>query len=184
MMKDIVFAIWFFLPVGLANSAPIYIAAIPVLKKFSYPMDFHATWRGKRVFGSHKTFRGLLAGILLAILTVWLQKYLYNHIETLKYVIPAEYQEMDAVIFGTLAALGALLGDAIESFFKRQVGVKPGKSWFPFDQLDYIIGGIIATAFYTVLPVTIYGWIIIIWFGLHLIFSWIGYMVGLKESPL
>ncbi len=184
MMKDILLAIWFFLPVGLANSAPIYGAVLPVLKKFNYPMDFHATFRGKRVFGSHKTFRGLFAGIVLAILTVLVQQYLYNHIDVLKYMIPAEYQEMDAVIFGILCALGALLGDAIESFFKRQVGVKPGKSWFPFDQLDYILGGIVATACYIVLPLTIYIWIIFIWFGLHLIFSWIGYMVGLKESPL
>ena len=35
---------------------------------------------------------------------------------------------------------GALLGDIVESFFKRRVGRKRGENWIPFDQLDFILG--------------------------------------------
>jgi CDP-2,3-bis-(O-geranylgeranyl)-sn-glycerol synthase len=35
---------------------------------------------------------------------------------------------------------GALLGDIIESFFKRRVGRKRGEDWIPFDQIDFILG--------------------------------------------
>jgi len=35
---------------------------------------------------------------------------------------------------------GALLGDIVESFFKRRKGIERGKDWIPFDQLDFIIG--------------------------------------------
>ena len=35
---------------------------------------------------------------------------------------------------------GALIGDIIESFFKRRVGIERGKNWIPFDQLDFILG--------------------------------------------
>jgi CDP-2,3-bis-(O-geranylgeranyl)-sn-glycerol synthase len=32
------------------------------------------------------------------------------------------------------------VGDAVKSFFKRQIGVAPGASWIGFDQLDFFIG--------------------------------------------
>ena len=35
---------------------------------------------------------------------------------------------------------GALLGDIIESFFKRRIGKKRGEDWIPFDQIDFILG--------------------------------------------
>ena len=38
---------------------------------------------------------------------------------------------------------GALIGDAVESFFKRQIGVSHGNPWIPFDQIDYTIGAIL-----------------------------------------
>jgi CDP-2,3-bis-(O-geranylgeranyl)-sn-glycerol synthase len=183
-MEQLFFALWFFLPVGLANTAPILAMKIPGLRGLTYPMDFHANYRGKRVFGAHKTFRGLVAGILLSILIVLLQQYLYRQSSFLQQVSPFDYGQLNPYIFGTLCATGALFGDAIESFFKRQAGVKPGKSWFPFDQIDYIAGGIICTAVYRMLPLSVYLLIGIVWFGMHLLFSWIGYKLGLKDSPI
>ena len=38
---------------------------------------------------------------------------------------------------------GALLGDVIESFFKRRVGKDRGQDWIPFDQLDFLVGALI-----------------------------------------
>lgn len=185
MNIDSVFlALWFFLPVGIANSAPVFAKAIPGLREINYPMDFHMTFKGKRVFGSHKTFRGLIAGILLSVGIVLLQQYLYGNSEWLREHLSLNYFHINPVQLGTLSALGALLGDAIESFFKRQIGVAPGKSWFPFDQTDYIIGGILFTALYRPLPIIVYLLIVVIWFGMHLLFTWIGYIVGLKDSPL
>lgn len=183
-MEQVFFALWFFLPVGLANSAPVFAMAIPGLKTVNYPMDFYGTFRGKRIFGSHKTFRGLIAGILVAILTVWLQQYLFVRIPYLQENSLLDYQQINPFVFGTVCAVGALFGDASKSFFKRQIGVKPGKTWFPFDQVDYIIGGILATAFYVILPVSTYLFILIIWFGMHLLSSWIGYLLGLKDTPI
>ena len=36
--------------------------------------------------------------------------------------------------------LGAGVGDAVKSFFKRRVGIAPGSSWLFFDQLDFFVG--------------------------------------------
>jgi CDP-2,3-bis-(O-geranylgeranyl)-sn-glycerol synthase len=38
---------------------------------------------------------------------------------------------------------GALLGDIVESFFKRRIGRDRGQDWIPFDQLDFIVGALV-----------------------------------------
>jgi len=83
-----------------------------------------------------------------------------------------------------LFAIGALGGDAIESFFKRQRNIKSGGSWVPFDQLDYIIGSVLVSLFFVILTPMQYVWIFIVWFILHLLASYLGYLVGLKKDPI
>lgn len=166
LFDQIFFAIWFFLPVGVANCTPIFASKIPLLNQWTYPIDFYQTYRGKRIFGDHKTIRGLITGILAAIATAAIQQSTFN-----------------PIIFGTTCAVGALGGDAVKSFFKRQFGIASGKKWFPFDQLDYIIGGIIATSFFIRLSIFEYITIVLIWFFLHIISSKIGYFLKLKSVP-
>lgn len=186
LLNVVLFAFWFFLPVGVANMAPVLVAKLPLLKQFTYPLDFYKTYRGKRVFGDHKTVRGLIAGIILSIATISLQQYLYYLDISLLHLFAFDYLEVvNPFIFGTLAALGALLGDAIESFFKRQINVAPGRSWFPFDQIDFIIGGIVFL--YPYFPLSSYIFYLVIltvWFGMHILVSWTGYMLGVKDAPI
>ena len=44
---------------------------------------------------------------------------------------------------GLLLGSGALIGDAVKSFFKRKEGIKPGNRFIPWDQLDYSIGSLV-----------------------------------------
>jgi CDP-diglyceride synthetase len=85
---------------------------------------------------------------------------------------------------GFLLALGALLGDLIKSMVKRRVGVPSGRSWFPYDQLDYIIGGLLLSACVVVLHASQYVWVVFVYFGVHLLASYIGYLLKLKDSPI
>jgi CDP-2,3-bis-(O-geranylgeranyl)-sn-glycerol synthase len=183
-MQTILSVLWFFLPVGIANTAPIFAAHIGLLKNYTYPMDFYRTFRGKRIFGDHKTFRGLIAGVILAVITILLQEYLYQRFSFIRRISVIDYTEVRPFVFGFLCTAGALIGDALKSFFKRQVGVPPGKAWVPFDQIDYVIGGIIATSFYIRLHIVFYLLAIIVWVGMHVLSTYIGYILGLKESPI
>lgn len=185
MLKDLFFAIWFFLPAAVANVTPIFAANIRWLKKYDYPMDCNKTFRGIRVFGSHKTWRGLVVGIICATITLWLQQLIVDHSSYVaSWTDQVDYTALPVLILGPLFGLGALLGDAIESFFKRQRGVKPGDGWFPFDQTDYIIGGAIATMPFIQLSIWQYVWLICIWLVVHVIASYIGYKLGLKDKPI
>jgi CDP-2,3-bis-(O-geranylgeranyl)-sn-glycerol synthase len=185
MFKEIFFAVWFFLPAGIANVTPIFVAHIPRLKHYDAPIDFGKTYRGKRVFGSHKTWRGLIAGIICSTLVLWLQQIAVHHSGWLHtWTSQVNYSQLPILVLGPLFAVGALGGDAIESFFKRQRGIAPGRGWFPFDQTDYVIGAAIVSVPFVALSLLQYVLLVVLWFVIHLVASVIGYGMGLKERPI
>lgn len=184
IISDVFFVLWFFLPAGLANGVPVFAAKLPFLKAFNFPLDFYATFRGKRILGDHKTVRGLLSGILISILTVYLQIYLYQQVPFIRSFISIDYSSINPILFGFLSAVGALGGDAVKSFFKRQLGIPAGKSWFPFDQIDYVIGGMITTSLYIQLTLPQYLILFVLWFLIHPIATVIGYLLKLRDRPI
>src|SRR5690242_14223793 len=136
MLESIFFAFWFFGPAGLANLAAFTSGKIGILKKFNYPVDGYRRFRGTRILGSHKTIRGFLAAIVAGIFCVYLEIFLYNSFAMIRQLVPLDYSEVNPFLLGTLLGFGALTGDSIKSFFKRQVHIQPGRSWIPFDQID------------------------------------------------
>lgn len=184
MINELIFVWWFFSPAGVSNIAAFMSGKYPFLKKYSYPVDFGIKFRGKRLLGDNKTIRGFIFGILGAIGIIYLQIYLYKISPSLQKTIPIDYNTINPIIFGFLSGFGAMLGDAVKSFFKRQIGVPPGQSWFPFDQIDYILGGILFTALYIRLDITQYVILFFVWFLLHPLTTLIGYILKLKDSPL
>ncbi len=173
-MNDYIAALLFFLPAGLANMTPPLANKIPILNQWKTPLDFGKTWRGKRLFGNNKTWRGLVSGTIVGGVTAMI----ISKLNTNTVVTLAPF------LVGSLLGLGALMGDAVESFFKRQRGFKPGQSWFPFDQIDYILGGLLIIAPVIRLPLWAGFTIAIVYFGLHLLTAYLGYLLKLKDSPI
>lgn len=184
-MDAFLFALWFFAPAGLANSAPVFANKIPLLNRFKAPLDFGKSLNGVRIFGANKTWRGLLFGMFISTLALGFQQYLYGKYTWAVDVSQGiDYSALNVFVLGPLFGFGALAGDAVESFFKRRAGVKPGESWIPFDQIDYIIGGLIASLPVVVLSFSEYIVIVLVWFVMHLFISYIGYLTGFKEKPI
>src|SRR6185436_4838248 len=104
---SIFFAFWFFLPAGLANMFPIFAAHAPWLKRFDYPIDFYKNYNGQRLLGANKTLRGLIVGIIVAILTVLVQRQLSVHSQYLQ-SLPVNYLKINPYILGLLLGSGAL----------------------------------------------------------------------------
>ena len=174
-------ALWFFLPAGAGNAAPVLANKIPVLRDWKTPLDFGKNFRGKRILGDNKTWRGLLFGTLLAGLVGLLQYALVTH-----RVAGLWIEHIPILNFwaGSLLGLGALLGDALESFFKRQLGVASGNLWFPFDQIDYIVGGLMVSYFLVEISWQLVISIFVTWFGVHLVAVYLGYLLGLRDKPI
>lgn len=183
-MKDILMALWFFVPAGIANAAPVLANKVPVFNRWNTPIDFGLKWRGKRLLGDNKRVRGLVAGAMVAMSVIVLQELWFNHSAWIRSISYINYNSELILGVGILLGVGALIGDAVESFFKRRVGVKAGHSWFPFDQLDYIAGGLFFVTFLIQFSAQQYLWIFAVWFGMHIIVSYIGYLLKLKDRPI
>jgi CDP-2,3-bis-(O-geranylgeranyl)-sn-glycerol synthase len=177
-------ALWIFFPAGIANATPVIASKMAFLNKLDKPMDFGKSFQGQRIFGDHKTFRGLITGIIMAIVTILLQQNLYQNSSWLRDNLVLNYNDINPLVFGTLAALGALLGDAVKSFFKRRSNIKPGEAWFPFDQTDYIIGGLIFLLPYLASYQYLFIHIFIVYFLLHIASTIVGFLLKLKDKPI
>ncbi len=183
-MNEVIFALWFILPAGNANMAPVFAKKMKFLDSLDKPLDFGRSFNGKRIFGDNKTFRGIVAGYFAAWIALLPQIWLYNNVAFVREYSLFDYSTMNIWLFAAIFSFGALGGDAVESFFKRQLDIKPGKSWFPFDQLDWIVGAVTLS-----LPFTDFNWIvyvyIIIWgLILHPISTVIGWLLKLKDEPI
>ena len=143
-------------------------------------MDGGKKWKGKPILGKNKTWRGFFAAIIFAVITVHIQLLLYPYAISLSLF---DYARCDALLLGILLGAGAILGDALKSFFKRRLGKKPGSMWVPFDQIDFIIGGMALGAI-----VYFPGWIValiilVVTPALHFLVNFIAYKLGIKEVP-
>lgn len=179
MLDNLIIAFWFFLPAGVANMTPVLANHVPLLNQWKTPLDFDLSYRGKRILGDNKTWRGLVMGIFTGATTGLLVKELVY-----PFVHWPDYLVGPGIALGAIMGCGALLGDAVESLFKRRRGIASGKSWYPFDQIDYIIGGLLFVAPFTYLTVSLMIWVFAVYFGLHVLTAYIAYKLGLKDSPI
>ncbi len=108
---------------------PSYVAnAAPLIWGKGRPIDGGRNFvDGRRIFGSHKTFRGLAAGIIAGTI-LGILEYPFNPIMPLA---------------GFLIGTGAVLGDLLGAFVKRRFDIKPGNPLPVVDQLDFVLGGLL-----------------------------------------
>jgi CDP-2,3-bis-(O-geranylgeranyl)-sn-glycerol synthase len=184
MLHEIFFSLWFFAPAGYANLAAFATGKIGSLKKYNYPVDCYKKYKGKRILGNHKTFRGFIAATIVGILICSIEVWLYNSLSLIRQLVSLNYTDIQPVILGGLLGFGALFGDAVKSFFKRLINIPPGESWFPFDQIDYIVGGVAFSLVYIRLPMVEYIILFIVWFLIHPLTTFIGYLFRLRRKPL
>jgi CDP-2,3-bis-(O-geranylgeranyl)-sn-glycerol synthase len=180
MLNFTLTSIYFALPAMIANMAPVFFR--PYLKFLYKPVDGGKKWNGKPVLGSHKTWGGFAAGIFAAIIIVFIQKilYQYNIFSKISYI---NYQKESVILVGFLFGFGALFGDSIKSLIKRRLNIKSGDRFFPWDQLDMLLGAGILISL--IKPLSLQMWIFYIGFTLvaHPLINIIGYKLGFKEVP-
>lgn len=165
MIEIILSSIYLILPAYVANMCPVLFGKIPLLGS-----PIH-----EKLFGAHKTYRGFIAGFIGALAVLAIQQQVQTDYALL------DYQQINIFLYAFLFGIGALAGDAIKSFFKRRLKIKPGRPWFPFDQLDFVLG-----AYLFLLPVYIIPWqnllaILILTPALHFLTNLIGYALKLKK---
>lgn len=163
-----------FIPAGISNMSPVIANRIPAYNRWNTPIDFGKSYHGVRIFGDHKTWRGIVAGTVCGTVAgLILTATALRNDHTITWLL-----------FFLAMSFGALVGDAIKSLFKRRFGVKSGQSWFPFDQLDYIFGALLFTLPFGIVTPTFALSVIVFYFIFHLLFTYVGFRLGLKKDPL
>lgn len=163
------------LPAAVANSVPPLGAKL--FPKLNKPLDFGLTCKGKRIFGAHKTIRGFLFGVACAGLAFWAVENTQWYSTLLSGLyLPWHY--------GFITGGAALIGDALKSFFKRQLNIDPGVSWIPFDQIDWVICYLVALPFYTKINLTIVIISLFIGFIGQIITKLLGYKLGINDTHI
>lgn len=164
LLNESLGAVWFILPAYFASISPVWFKL-----RGKTPLDLGKTFRGKPIFGPSKTVKGFIGGALCGALLGAIQQFAFG--------------KQEGLLLGALLGLGAMTGDAVKSFFKRQRGIPPGKSWFPFDQLDFVLGALLFAAI--IATPTLIGLAVIFALTpiLHVLSNIIDYRIGLKEVP-
>jgi CDP-2,3-bis-(O-geranylgeranyl)-sn-glycerol synthase len=193
---DILRALWLFLPAYVANMAPVFVAK--VVPNWKAPIDGGRVGKdGQRLLGPGKTWRGLAGGAAAGALVALAVAYLAPHwglVDGLDYGL-GTVGPLRVLLFGASVGLMALVGDFVKSYFKRRRRIERGGSWFPFDQLDFVVFGLLGMALAA--PLLPAGWVshhlldswvilatlIVLTPLLHLLVNRVGYWLGLKEVP-
>ena len=176
---------WLFLPAMLPNSAAVVFGG-------GTKMDFGRSWRGKRIFGDGKSWRGFFggafSGIALGLILIGIAALCGSD---------RDYWGFGDFYgnIGVLATLsfGAVLGDLCGAFIKRRLGLERGAKAPVLDQYDFVIGAMCLTALF--FPDWVYahyieGWhiaalifLIVVMFAIHRSVNIVGYRMGLKKEP-
>lgn len=162
-------SLYFFLPGYIANMAPILLRWVPFGGK-----PIH-----EKLFGSHKTWRGLVAAVFVGGFVFWLQQGLYNlGFQDWALIDYADFP----VWFGFLQGTGVILGDLVKSYYKRKQGIKPGDPWWGWDQLDFVLGGVVLGFFVYVPTIETVLVLVVLSPIMHLLANNIGYLLKIKKS--
>lgn len=179
MLLFIIKSFYLVLPAYLANMAPVIFAKLGLLKFLDQPIDGGRKWGSQYVFGSSKTWRGIVSAVILATAIAGLQSWLMNY----GYFNQISLLDYSAwwYVFGPLAGLGAILGDLVKSFFKRRLDIASGRPWPVFDNLDFIVGFFVFTWWLVWPQWPVVATVFLITLILHPLTNIVGYAIGFKK---
>ena len=144
----------------MANAAPLLLGGGAPLDGGKNFLD------GERIFGAHKTVRGLAAGIIAGSLIGLAESPVDSRL----------------LLGGFVIALGTVLGDLLGAFFKRRIRIKPGSPLPIVDQLDFVFGGLLLGQL--VFPLSLWSILIVVLVTppIHLGTNYGAYLLGIKRT--
>lgn len=157
--------LYFLAPAYLADMAPPFVRYWPWWNR---PIS-------TRWLGSHKTLVGFAFGVIVAVLTTWIQAQIDWSGGLVRYD--------DWLSLGLRFGVGAMGGDSVKSFVKRRIGIPPGRPWIPADQLDYVIGVLLLLGNEVCLSAVDLAIITLGSFVGHFAVTRVGYWLGVRDVP-
>jgi hypothetical protein len=154
------------------------------------PIDNRKTFRGKRIFGENKTYRGIFAAASGSALGFAVQAFVLHRYEIFQRLELLDYASVKVVFIGFIIGAAAMLGELPNSFLKRQIDIAPGGTtsgalsllFYIFDQIDYLPGVWIVLAFFIGLSFQRIVFSAVFLFFSHQIISLLGFWLGMRKT--
>jgi CDP-diglyceride synthetase len=180
--------LWLALPIiaaGLVHLAVMKLDLLPALRRM--PIDGGLTFRGKRLFGDNKTWRGAVVTIGITMLAAWGVAQLSACCWSLPVLVP--FSAEHPLLWGLLLGAGYIAGELPNSFAKRQLGIAPGgaghgaagRVFWVIDQLDSLAGMLLFIAPVWRPSLNLLALIVAIMLVAHPVSAWIMVQFGLKD---
>ena len=181
-------AVWVFLPVLGAPVLHSPVLALDLFPSLKRPLDGGRSWRGARIFGDNKTWRGALfmtSGVLLATLALWQWPWWRGR-------LPGDVRDAGPLLVGVLLGLGTVLGELPNSFLKRRIGLAPGQQrrsvsgvlLTVLDQGDVVLGILVllAPVWLMSVPQLIAAFVVVA--AVHVVLNVVGFAIGARAAPI
>jgi CDP-2,3-bis-(O-geranylgeranyl)-sn-glycerol synthase len=177
-----------FLPVLGAPLLHAPVLALDLLRALRRPLDGGRTFRGRRLLGDNKTWRGALVmvcGPLLATLVLSRWPAWWD-------ALPAEVRDAGPALVGVLVGLGVVLGELPNSFLKRQIGIAPGTqrrstaglALTVLDQVDFVPAVALLLLPVWAMPLWQLALALLVVGALHVLVNVLGYAIGARTAPV
>lgn len=178
---------YLFAPLLVASGLSGIVLRFDTWRGLRRPIDAGRSWRGHRLFGDNKTWRGIVVAMVGCTIGVAIQMAIGHRVGRVALI---DYRAPATLLLGAAMGLGATLGELPNSFVKRQLGIAPGKTtggslrvlFYVWDQVDLVIGAWPLIALWVkpdlVRIVASAGLVL----ALHPIVSVIGYIIGARRS--
>jgi len=172
-LYEIAYALWFILPAYAANAIPVLVGGGKAIDGGKTLPD------GRPIFGSHKTIRGFVAGVVAGTLIGAGESFALVFLGQSDFVLPFQF----SVWVGFLISVGALIGDLAHSFVKRRLRIGEGSPLPIADQLDFVVGAVVFSSLISPLPLVTTFIIFVITVPIHLLANFLAYLAGVKKTP-
>ena len=172
---DVVHALIFIFPAYFANGMPVIFGGGRSIDGGRRFLD------AKPIFGSHKTFRGFFAGLIIGTLIGFVELVLFEASDRFNFLSVIPFSP--SVFLGFALSIGALVGDLMDSFIKRRLNIPPGSPLPVVDQLDFVMGALLFSFAIGELPsplVTLI--VVVITPPIHLLTNFLAYLLGVKKE--
>lgn len=180
MIPSFISSLILFIPAFIANPTAVVTGGRAII-------DRGVSWKGKRIFGDHKTWSGFIGGIFAGTVIGLIINYIFLFFKIKELVFSPDLALAISMVFSL--SFFSMLGDLVGSFIKRRLGRAPGKESLFLDQYPFAI---FSLAFFFIIfqgeAYNIFPWqgiiaILIVTPLIHRMVNIIGYKMKFKNVP-
>lgn len=190
LMVELPGIIWLLLPLLGATGFHAAVLRFDWFAILKYPIDAGFRFRGRRLFGANKTWRGIFAVACGAAIVFAVQAELLHEVSVFRQWECFDYGKVNGLALGFLLGMAAEFSELPNSFVKRQLNITPGSpatghaaaAFFIWDQIDILLGyWLVLAAFMEVSLLRVLLSIALV-LAIHPLLSVLGLMLGVRRT--